>query len=241
MKTIEEARAEAAQYATQGFTLTEHMSIALADEPMSAMLVAPHFVQSQGAWYAGSLQFPSLRDALAACEAVNDGRLGRMHAAASRAARGAAEPDRRPDVGFGAKHVAARAVVDSLPAGRPPVDPQEHAALREAYERVRAVAAAAWSFWEATGVDPYLRGRSLAVFEDAVGRLHHGDLEPWGSLPAIEAAQDAQALAEAHGPHCPAWCPERGKVDRTVSLGEVKATLDAAPPEDLLDATKVPS
>ena len=175
-----------------------------------------------------------------ACEDHNDGSLGRRIAEASRAARGAAEPDRRPDVGFGAKHIAARAVVESLPPGRPPVGPMEHAALREAYERVRAVAVAAAGMMSSR-VNPRERGRMTAALEDALGRIHNGDLEPWRGRCALEEAHDAQDLAEAHGPHCPAWCPERGKVDRTVSLDEVKATLDAAPPEDLFDATKVPS
>lgn len=237
MKTIEEARAEAAQYAAAGFVLDRHLNLVTETSRLAPAIEYPRFDAQSGKWYALGRSRASLDEAMKVCEDHNDGSLGRRIAEASRRARGAADPDRRPDVGFGAKHIAARAVVDSLPAGRPPVDPMEHAALLEAYERVRAVAVAAAGMMSSR-VNPRERGRMTAALEDAIGRLHDGDLRPWDSPAAIEAAQDAQALAEAHGPHCPAWCPERGKVDRTVSLDEVKATLDADPPEDLLDATR---
>ena len=168
MKTIEEARAEAARYATQGFILTEHMSIALADEPMSAMLATPYFVQSQGAWYAGSHPFASLPDAMAACESINDGRLGRMFVEASRAARGAVTQPPRP----------------ALP---PSIDLAE---LWAENERLRAVAKAAMTSWETQGGPPREVGRARAAFEDALGRLHDQDLDGsrWRTLPTVDHA-----------------------------------------------------
>lgn len=207
MKTIEEARAEAAQYAAAGFVMTGHHSVLLADEPFAFSFASPYFNSERGVWMVSMTEFQTLADALAACESINDGSVGRRIAEASRRARGIAKLDRRPDVGFGAKHIAARAVVDSLPAGRPPVEPLEHAALREAYERVRAVAAAAAGMMSSR-VNPRERGRMIAALEDALGRIHDGDLAPWGSPTHREQVHD------------------------------VKATLDAAPPEDLLDATR---
>lgn len=215
MKTIEEARAEAARYAAAGFVLDRHLNLVTEASRLAPAIEYPRFDAQSGKWYALGRSRASLAEAMEACEDHNDGSLGRRIAEASRRARGAAEPDRRPDVGFGAKHIAARAVVETLPPGPPPVDPMEHAALREAYERVRAVAAAAAGMMSSR-VNPRERGRMTAALEDALGRIHDGDLAPCGSHAAREPTHGGHVIAE----------------------DMAKATLDADPPEDLLDATR---
>jgi hypothetical protein len=205
VKTIEEARAEAAQYATQGFTLTEHMSLILADEPMSTVLTTPYFVQLAGAWYAGGIQFASLRDALAACEAVNDGSMGRRIAEASRRARGAAEQPPRP----------------ALP---PSIDLAE---LWAENERLRAVAKTAMASWETKDGHPREIARARAALEDALGRLHDQDLDGsrWRTLPTVD--------------HAPAVGFGASRtIARAAAAQAAAVTLDADPPEDLLDATR---
>jgi hypothetical protein len=168
MKTIEEARAEAEKYASAGFTLDRNLNLVTESSRLAPAIEYPRFDALAGKWYALGRSSPSLDEAMKACEDHNDGSMGRRIAEASRRARGAAEPDRRP----------------ALP---PSIDLAE---LWAENERLRAVAKTAMASWETKGGHPREIGRARAAFEDALGRLHDQDLDGsrWRTMPTVDHA-----------------------------------------------------